>query len=120
MSGASREQRESEKRFEAALRKMRSIDKLLWLGELHHLEDVEEDVASIKEDLDAVVRLFKEEIKPQRVANELKRAPRPSPTPKVMCGGVGQVLPHQNPQPLSLLLNSPSRQRAQKDADGKL
>lgn len=60
--GCCREKRPSEKTLDTVFSLVRSLDVQLWTGEKYRVEDVEENVSSIKRYLDELVTQFKQEV----------------------------------------------------------
>lgn len=71
---AGRQARSSEDHLSSAIGMMRSLDKIVWLGEAGGYQDVEAYVGGIKSSLDSMVASYREEIKPELVANRLKQS----------------------------------------------
>jgi len=71
--GCCREKRPSEKTLDTVFSLVRSLDVQLWTGEKYRVEDVEENVVSIKRYLNELVTQFKQEVgyvePEQRTAN---------------------------------------------------
>lgn len=60
--GCSQEKRASQKTLDTVFHILRTVDIELWTGEKYRVEDVEENVASIKRYLDEMVTQFKSEV----------------------------------------------------------
>jgi len=60
--GCCREKRPSEKSLDTVFSLVRGLDVQLWTGEKYRVEDVEENVSSIKRYLDELVTQFKQEV----------------------------------------------------------
>ena len=67
--GASRESRESEKRFELARSEMRSLDKMLWHGTFDS-HDIDETISSITSSLGRVREAYKDEAAAESTAKD--------------------------------------------------
>jgi hypothetical protein len=72
-----RESRKSERYFERVLQAVRNMDKLLWCGSPHHMEDLQEYAQQIKADLDLVTEERNREIKKETIRKETRAAPEP-------------------------------------------
>lgn len=75
---ACRESRKSERHFERVIQAVRNMDKLLWLGSDHHLEDLREYARQITQDVDFVVEERAREIEAE--INRRKRTEMKDPT----------------------------------------
>ena len=66
--GTQRQSRPSEKLFEEAWHGMRNLDKLVWYGKHYHLDDLRDEIVSLKYTLDRVVAAFAAETQDQKPA----------------------------------------------------